>query len=433
MDYQSCCDWMFQRFPTFQKYGKTAFKPGLEKIETLTEHLHSTLESKTIIHIAGTNGKGSTSSLLASALSASGYKVGLFTSPHFLSFVERIQINGTYIPENRVATLINTNKTRIENLDASFFEISLWLALEHFILEEVDCIVLETGLGGRLDATNFIKQPALSIITNIGLDHTNILGDTLEKIAFEKGGIIKPNTPCLIGERQEEVNHVFTDLCSQHKSAMHYAESFDIPTTIKPQLEGQFQQVNAQTAYAACQVLKDLLPKLNPEHIALGINFSQSHFYLPGRWQKVDTSPLSVFDMGHNTSGVKTMLSQLEKENFDDLHVVWSMVSDKDVDDVFALLPKNATYYFCEMDNPRGLKQDALEKLGKKHELNFKCFPTPLLAINNSFSNSKKQDLILCGGSAFLISEVFETFFGKSLAELKKRSIFATVNNKKGN
>lgn len=432
MDYQSCCDWMFQRFPTFQKYGKTAFKPGLEKIETLTQHLHSKLASKTIIHIAGTNGKGSTSSLLASALMASGYNVGLFTSPHFLSFVERIQVNGDYISEDRVTTLINTNKARIEDIDASFFEISLWLALEHFILEDIDCIVLETGLGGRLDATNFIKQPALSIITNIGLDHTNILGDTLEKIAFEKGGIIKPNTPCLIGEYQKEVNHVFEDLCTKNTAQIYQAESFDVPTELKPQLEGEYQQINARTAYAACEILKNTLPKLNTEDIILGINYSQSYFYLPGRWQKMDTSPLSVFDMGHNTSGVKTMLTQLEKEEFKDLHIVWSMVSDKDVNDVFSLLPKNATYYFCEMGNPRGLKQDALEELGKKYELKFKCFSTPLQAIKNSFSNSKKEDLILCGGSAFLISEVFETFFSKSLAELKKRSIFATVNNKKG-
>ena len=432
MDYQSCCDWMFQRFPTFQKYGKMAFKPGLEKIETLTKHLHSTLESKTIIHIAGTNGKGSTSTLLASALSASGYKVGLFTSPHFLSFVERIQINGEYISEERVTNLINTNKTRIERIDASFFEISLWLALEHFALEQVDCIVLETGLGGRLDATNFIKQPTLSIITNIGLDHTNILGNTLEKIAFEKGGIIKPNIPCLIGELQEEVNHVFKDLCTKNRSEIHYAQSYPLPESVKPQLEGEFQHINARTAYAACSILKNTLPKLNPTDIALGINYSQSYFYLPGRWQKLDTSPISVFDMGHNTSGVQTMLTQLKKETYQDLHIVWSMVADKDVHDVFNLLPKNATYYFCQMNNPRGLKQTDLEELGKKYNLKFKSFSSPKEAIKNSFSNSKKQDLILCGGSAFLISEIFETFFTKSLAELKKRSIFATVNNKKG-
>lgn len=432
MDYQSCCDWMFQRFPTFQKYGKTAFKPGLEKIETLTQHLHSKLESIHIIHIAGTNGKGSTSSLLASALQASGYKTGLFTSPHFLSFVERIQINGDYISKDRVAHLINTNKGRIEQIYASFFEISLWLALEHFIEEDVDCIVLETGLGGRLDATNFIKQPTLSVITNIGLDHTNILGDTLEKIAFEKGGIIKPNTPCLIGEYQEEVDHVFEQLCVKNGSAKYKAESYPLPQHVEPQLAGKFQTINARTAYAACQILKDKLPKLREEHIIEGINFSQQYFYLPGRWQKMDTTPHSVFDMGHNTAGVKTMLTQLEKEEYKQLHMVWSMVADKDVNDVFHLLPKNATYYFCEMNNPRGLKQNDLNQLGEKYDLNFKTYSTPLEAINNSFSNSKKDDLILCGGSAFLISEIFETFFQKSLAEIKKHSIFATINNKKG-
>lgn len=433
MDYQSCCDWMFKRFPTFQKYGKAAFKPGLEKIETLTQHLHLKLQSIKVIHIAGTNGKGSTSSLLASALSASNYKVGLFTSPHFLSFVERIQINGTYISEDRVSHLININKNRIEQIDASFFEISLWLALEHFIQEDVDCIVLETGLGGRLDATNFIQKPTLSIITNIGLDHTNILGDTLEKIAFEKGGIIKPNTPCLIGEYQETVDGVFKQLCNKNSAPKYSAESYVLPKNIQPQLAGAFQQINARTAYAACQILKSSLPKLEENSIIEGINHSQLHFYLPGRWQKIDTIPHSIFDMGHNTSGVKTMLSQLKKENYNNLHIVWSMVSDKDVNDVFSLLPKDATYYFCEMDNPRGLKQEDLKALGKKYGLTFTCYPTPLQAINHSFSNSKKEDLILCGGSAFLISEIFETFFAKSLAELKKRSIFATVNNKTGN
>lgn len=433
MDYQSCCDWMFHRFPTFQKYGKTAFKPGLEKIETLTQHLHSKLQSIKIIHIAGTNGKGSTSSILASALQASGYKVGLFTSPHFLSFIERIQINGAYISEQRVTNLINTNKNRIEQIDASFFEISLWLALEHFTLEHVDCIVLETGLGGRLDATNFIQQPALSIITNIGLDHTNILGDTLEKIAFEKGGIIKPNSPCLIGEYQNEVDDVFEQLCIKNTSTKYSGESYHLPKDIQPQLAGEFQQINARTAYAACQILKEGLPLLKEDRIIEGINHSQLYFYLPGRWQKIDTSPHSIFDMGHNTSGVTTMLAQLKKEHYKNLHIVWSMVADKDVNDVFSLLPKNATYYFCEMDNPRGLKQEDLDTLGKKYNLRFTSYKTPLEAINNSFSNSKKEDLILCGGSAFLISEIFETFFDKSLAELKKRSIFATVNNKKGN
>lgn len=433
MDYQSCCDWMFHRFPTFQKYGKTAFKPGLEKIETLTQHLHSKLQSIKIIHIAGTNGKGSTSSILASALQASGYKVGLFTSPHFLSFIERIQINGAYISEQRVTNLINTNKNRIEQIDASFFEISLWLALEHFTLEHVDCIVLETGLGGRLDATNFIQQPALSIITNIGLDHTNILGDTLEKIAFEKGGIIKPNSPCLIGEYQNEVDDVFEQLCIKNTSTKYGGESYHLPKDVQPQLAGEFQKINARTAYAACQILKKHLPLLKEDRIIEGINHSQLYFYLPGRWQKIDTSPHSIFDMGHNTSGVKTMLSQLKKEHYKNLHIVWSMVADKDVNDVFSLLPKTATYYFCEMDNPRGLKQEDLNTLGKKYNLRFTSYKTPLEAINNSFSNSKKEDLILCGGSAFLISEIFETFFDKSLAELKKRSIFATVNNKKGN
>ncbi|MGB0868968.1 MAG: bifunctional folylpolyglutamate synthase/dihydrofolate synthase [Flavobacteriales bacterium] len=429
MNYQSCCDWMFSRFPTFQKYGSTAFKPGLEKIQFLTKDNLLSLKEKTIIHVAGTNGKGSTSSNIASVLKTSGYRVGLFTSPHFLSFTERIQINGDYIPEHEVAELINTNKTLLESVDASFFEISLWLAITYFCKQKVDCIVLETGLGGRLDATNFLSYTDISVITNISLDHTQLLGDSIEKIAKEKGGIIKPNSICILGENHPKTKPIFEAICKIQHSKLYCSEEFEVSTFLEPQLYGKHQKSNAHLAYSTCLLLQSILPKITSKSILEGINTSQQHFFLPGRWQVLNTSPKSIFDMGHNIAGIQEILTQLDKENYSKLHIVWSVVSDKDVKNIFQLLPKDATYYFCEMQNPRGLKEDELAELGTYCKLNYRTFKNASDALKASFTTASSNDLIFCGGSAFLISELFSTYFDKTLVEIKNQTIFATVNN----
>jgi dihydrofolate synthase/folylpolyglutamate synthase len=427
MTYIEACDWLFNQFPSYQKYGKSAFKPGLETMKSLVEDFWEELLSIPVIHIAGTNGKGSTSSMLASVLAYSGYQVGLFTSPHFLSFTERIQINGEYLPEDYVAKLIKENKDTLESKNASFFEISLWMALKYFKEKKVDCIVLETGLGGRLDATNIFPKTALGIITNIGLDHTDILGNTLPEIAAEKGGIIKPNSTALIGEYQKEIEHVFRDLSDKNKAKLLYADQFDAKNPYLVGLPGNFQEKNAQTVFVASTLLQKEFPKISHQSIEKGISQSQQMFFLPARWQKLDTLPVSVFDMGHNQNGVMEAISELKKEKYRNLHIVFSCAKNKGVEELLALLPKKAEYYLSQMENLRGEDISTLEQTAKANILSFQTYDSPYQAYKSALEKANVLDLVLVIGSSFLVSEIFEKKFGKSLAIIKKLTIFAPL------
>lgn len=432
MNYIECCDWMFSRFPSYQKYGKKAFKPGLETINKLTDNLQNQLSEIKIIHIAGTNGKGSTSNMLSSVLMESGYTIGLFTSPHFLSFTERIQINGEYISEYDVENLLTDNKQFLEENNASFFEISLWLSLVYFIKNKVDIIVLETGLGGRLDATNFIKNPLLSIITNISLDHTEMLGDTLEKIAFEKAGIIKKDCPVLIGEYQPEVEDVFKNLATKNNASIYWTSNFKV-NLYKPDLKGKYQEKNAQTVFSAANLLKQRLSLLTDNSIQKGIENSQNYFFLPARWQKLNTEIPSVFDMGHNKEGIKNALLQLKNEKYKNLYIVFSAVKGKNINEVLSLLPKDANYFFAEMYNERSEKIENIEKIAKNINLNYFSFKTVSEAYSSATQIANKEDLVLTIGSSLLISEIFEKYFKKSLVDIKNLTIFAPSSTEKGN
>ncbi|MCT4664419.1 MAG: Mur ligase family protein [Flavobacteriales bacterium] len=433
MNYQACCDWMFNRFSSFQQEGKTAFKPGLEKIRSLLAPILPEIEKIPIIHLAGTNGKGSTSSMIASALAYSGYQTGLFTSPHFLSFTERIQINGNYIPEKEITDLININKEFLEKHEASFFEITLWLAMHYFVKQKIEVLVLETGLGGRLDATNFHSKSLLSIITNIGLDHTDILGNTLEKIAIEKAGIIKKNGKILKGEKQlGEVDQKIREIASQQNSDLRWASDFVTQETEFYSGEEDFQKRNTQTAFAALKWIQEDLTMLTNQSITKGLQESQNIFFLPGRWQKLETKPISIFDMGHNENGVKAALKKLSNEKYEQLHLVWGNVSDKDSGIIFSLLPKEAHYYLTEISTNRSESLKNLEKFALAEKLRFSSYTNPRKAYINALENAQENDVVLVLGSAYLIAEIFSKNFSKSLAEIKKLTIFASSLKKAG-
>ncbi len=425
MNYSQCCEWLYQQFASFQTSGGAAYKPGLERIEVLMSHFNNAHKDYRIVHLAGTNGKGSTSHILHSIFMESGVKVGLFTSPHMLDFKERIRINGDFIEEQYVCDFVNNNKGFFEQGNYSFFEITLALAFTYFRDKGIELLILETGLGGRLDATNIV-MPLLSIITNVSKDHGNFLGDDLLGIAKEKAGIIKQNIPVLIGEYQEEIADVFLSTAKDENSKITWAK--DIETGAKPyivQLKGGFQQTNAHTAWSASQLLKAFFPISN-DQILSGLAKVQENVFLPGRWQVIGKDPKVVFDMAHNEGALKVLSSQLKEESFDDLHIVWGMMKDKEADTIIGLLPKNATYYLCSPKSDRAMDIESLEKYFIKNNLSYTVFHSSVDALTNSISNINKSDLLLVAGSGYLIAELFEKYFKKSAGEMKFISIFAT-------
>ncbi len=425
MNYSQCCEWLYKQFASFQITGGKAYKPGLERIEELMRHFEDAHKAYSIIHLAGTNGKGSTSHMLHSIFMEAGYKVGLFTSPHMLDFKERIRINGHFIKEQFVCDFVNANKSYFEIGNYSFFEITLALAFAYFRDQEIEVLVLETGLGGRLDATNIV-EPQLSIITNVSKDHGNFLGDDLRGIAQEKAGIIKRNTPVLVGEYQAAIADVFLGLSTERNSPLHWAKDFKLGNEpYKVQLGGRFQQTNAHTAWAASQLLKKHFT-IGDKQILSGLAKVQENVFLPGRWQKVSRHPSIILDMAHNEGALKVLSEQLKEESFDSLHIVWGMMKDKEADAIIGLLPQEADYYLCQPESERAMPLDDLEKYFKKYELSYSLCDSTVIALTNSISNANKNDLILVAGSAYLIAELFEKYFKKSVGEMKFISIFAT-------
>ncbi len=425
MNYSQCCEWLYQQFASFQTSGATAYKPGLERIEVLMGHFDNAHKTYDIVHLAGTNGKGSTSHILHSIFMEKGVKVGLFTSPHMLDFKERIRINGEFIEEQYVCDFINENKAFFIAGCYSFFEITLALAFVYFRDREVSVLILETGLGGSLDATNIVN-PLLSIITNVSKDHGNFLGDDLKEIARAKAGIIKPNTPVLIGEFQSEISAVFEEVSLNQNATLYWAK--DIATGEEPykvQLGGAYQQKNAHTAWAASQLLKTDFA-LSDDDILRGMARVQENVFLPGRWQVVAQEPTVVLDMAHNEGALKVLNQQLSMQSFDALHIVWGMMKDKDAEAIIDLLPKQAHYYLCSPEAERAMSLENLESFFKKNELNYSQYDSSVLALTNSISNANKLDLVLVAGSGYLLAELFEKYFKKSVGEMKFISIFAT-------
>lgn len=403
MTYKETTDWMFSQLPMFQMQGASAYKKDLTNTHLLVEHLQHPETKFKSIHVAGTNGKGSTSSMIASILQEAGYKVGLYTSPHLKDFRERIRINGEMISEDFVVDFISENKSFFEAHQLSFFEMTVGLAFDYFVKEQVDVAVIEVGMGGRLDSTNVIT-PLVSVITNIGFDHTQFLGDTLPKIAAEKAGIIKSNIPVVIGEYSEETKPVFLDKAKFENAPIYFAQ--DNPEVVyECALLGDYQLYNKKTVLQAIKLLQTHFA-IDESHITKGFKNVIQNTGLLGRWQILDKAPFTVCDTAHNSHGLKTVLNQIQKHSFETLHVVLGVVNDKDLDSILPLFPKNAKYYFCKPNVPRGLGAEILKQKASDFGLLGKVFDSVSEAYVNAKEMASKSDFIYIGGSTFVVAEI---------------------------
>jgi len=405
MNYSETLDWMFSQLPMYQKQGASAYKEDLTNTILLANHLNNPEKKIKTIHVAGTNGKGSTSHFLASILQEAGYKTGLYTSPHLKDFRERIKINGEDISEDFVVDFIASNKSFFEENQLSFFEMTVGLAFDYFRQENVDIAIIEVGLGGRLDSTNIIS-PLLSVITNIGLDHIQFLGNTIEKIAYEKAGIIKPKTPVVIGEYTFETKPVFESKAKETQSEIFFASEL-IQETYPSVLLGDYQVQNKKTVLQAIRVLQSQNQfKISEENITDGFWNVVKNTRLQGRWQQLGSHPKIICDTAHNKHGLEIVMKQLQREEFDTLHFVLGVVNDKDLDDVLPLFPKNAKYYFCKPNIPRGLEASILAKKAIIFGLNGKVFNSVTEAYEEARENASESDFIYIGGSTFVVAEI---------------------------
>jgi bifunctional protein folC len=394
---------MFNRLPMFQTQGKNALNNKLDNILTFTSALGNPQTKFKSLHIAGTNGKGSSSSMLASILQEAGYKVGLYTSPHLKDFRERIKIDGKEIPEDYVVNFISENKSFLEKHSLSFFEMTVGMAFSYFAEEKVDIAVIEVGLGGRFDSTNIIT-PEVSLITNISKDHTDILGDTLPKIAFEKAGIIKQNVPVVISEYQEETAPVFTARAKEIKAPIIFTNH--IETSLTTDLQGAYQEKNIKGVIAVTELLIHQGWDITPENIAQGLLHVVHNTNLKGRWQTLGSCPTIVCDTGHNVGGLTYVMEQLKKQTYTHLHIVVGFVKEKDVNSVLELFPKEATYYFCSPAIARGLNVDTLKEIATTKGLQGERYSSVAEALNAAKAQALPTDFIFVGGSTFVVAEV---------------------------
>src|SRR5690554_4573416 len=402
--YQQTVDWMFKQLPMFQQVGVSAFEKDLTNTLKLASYLNHPEKQFKSIHIAGTNGKGSTSSLIASVLQEAGYKVGLYTSPHLVDFRERIRINGTEISKDFVVDFIDKHRSFFEANHLSFFEMTVGMAFDYFAKQQVDVAVIEVGLGGRLDATNIIN-PLISVITNIGWDHMNILGNSIEEIAFEKAGIIKQNTPVVIGEYTSETQKVFDKIANHYKAPIHYASLNNEIPDLPSDLIGLYQLHNKKTAYQALQLAKVHFTILQ-QHIEKGFLNVGNNTGLKGRWSILGNNPLIVADTAHNVNGLKMVMTQIHQHNFNRLYIVLGMANDKDINTIINVLPKNATYFIAKPNVPRGLDANILLEKLRYHSLNATAFESITSALAAAKKYATKDDMIYIGGSTFVVAEV---------------------------
>lgn len=423
MTYTETVEYLFNSTPMFQNVGSAGYKEGLDNTITLDNHFDNPHNKFKTIHIGGTNGKGSCSHTIAAILQSAGYKVGLFTSPHLVDFRERIRINGVMIPEQYVVDFVENEKDFFEPLHPSFFELTTALAFKYFAENNVDIAVIEVGLGGRLDCTNIIS-PILSVITNIGFDHIQFLGNTLEKIASEKAGIIKNNTPVVIGETTPETRTVFIQKATSTNSAIYLAEENDIILshqhshnggidyvtktygTIHGELSGLCQIKNTATILTASNVLAKIGLAIQPENIIEGFKHVCEITGLRGRWEKIDENPITICDTGHNVNGLEYIVRQLQQQKYEKLHIVFGMVNDKDIEGVLSIMPKDATYYFCQASVKRAMPSQQLKTLAEAHELKGNTFANVLDAYNSARQNASQNDFIYIGGSSFIVADL---------------------------
>lgn len=404
MNYPETLDYLFGQLPMYQRIGNAAYKANLDNTYRLSELLNHPEKRFKSVHIAGTNGKGSTSHMLAAVLQEAGYKVGLYTSPHLKDFRERIKINGEMISENDVIDFVKEYKNQFEKIQLSFFEWTVGLAFHYFANQKVDIAIIETGLGGRLDSTNIVT-PEVAVITNISMDHTQFLGDTLAKIAAEKAGIIKSTIPVIIGETQPEIKHVFIEKAEQLHAPIQFADEYS-SQEYESDLKGAYQQKNKKTVVATINVLQQLGWNIVENHIITGLLNVVNNTGLMGRWQVLNDQPLTVCDTGHNEAGIKLILAQLAEQHYEKLHVVLGVVNDKDITNILQLLPKNAIYYFCQANIPRALDVHTLAEKASAVGLSGKIFPTVEAAYKAAQKNATAQDMIFIGGSTFVVAEV---------------------------
>lgn len=434
MTYQETIQYLYASQPAFHIVGAAAYKPGLDNTYRLMAHLGNPHERLRAVHIAGTNGKGSTSHLIAASLQAQGYKVGLFTSPHLVDFRERIRISGEMISEDKVVEFVKHNRAFLDEVHPSFFETTMALAFWYFAEQQVDIAVIEVGLGGRLDSTN-ILTPLLSVITNIGIDHTEFLGTTLAQIANEKAGIIKSHIPCVIGETHPETQEVFlnrarecdilgdgletTDCRIWFADQCGYMRRRRMKEAPTCQLKGYYQEKNQQTAFVALQVLYNYCDiTISPEAIATGFAQVCTLTGLRGRWEILSESPLTICDTGHNSHGIRYVVEQLKTENGKretengKLHIVFGMVADKDIDVVLSMLPEEAVYYFTQPATSRALPASQL--LARWQSLHpapqaCHCFDSVATAITTAQKEASNKDIIFIGGSNYVVGEALCT------------------------
>ncbi|MCB0452498.1 MAG: bifunctional folylpolyglutamate synthase/dihydrofolate synthase [Aequorivita sp.] len=404
MNYTETINWLFEQLPMYQRVGKAAYKADLSATLNLAEYLKNPENNFKSVHVAGTNGKGSTSHMLASVFQEAGYKTGLYTSPHLKDFRERIKINGEMIPKQCVLEFVENHKPYFEKNKLSFFEMTVGLAFDYFRKEKVDIAIVEVGMGGRLDSTNIIT-PEVSVITNIGLDHTQFLGDTLEKVASEKAGIIKDRVPVVIGEMLPETKPVFEEIASERNAEILFAEAID-SSNLTSDLKGLYQQKNIKTVLATLRILQKRGWNISEENIQKGLLNTIKNTGLMGRWQVLGENPKVICDTGHNREGLQLVMEQLSKESFKKLHIVLGVVSDKDLASVLPLFPKDAVYYFCKPNIPRGLDASLLLSQAS----GFGLVGEDYISIKNAYLAAIKaasaKDLIFVGGSTFVVAEV---------------------------
>lgn len=405
MTYNETVNWMFKQLPMYQRQGKTAFKKDLSNTINLAQHLNHPERQFKSIHVAGTNGKGSTSHMLASILQEAGYKVGLYTSPHLKDFRERIKINGHCISKQFVIGFIKRNKPFLESHKLSFFEMTVGMAFDYFAKQKVDIAVVEVGLGGRLDSTNII-YPEVSVITNIGFDHTQFLGDTYEAIASEKAGIIKTNVPVVIGETQRATRSVFRDMANAKQADIYFADTL-VKANYLCDLKGNYQIHNIKTVVQTIDVLnKTTSFNISEANLKMGLLRVIPNTGLKGRWQVVSEQPRIICDTAHNREGLSLVVEQLNSEIHDQLHIVFGVVNDKNIDTILPLLPKAAMYYCCKPNVPRGLDAKVLHSSLETYGLNAKVFSSVANALKAAKLNAQPNDLIFVGGSTFVVAEI---------------------------
>lgn len=426
-EYAQTLQYLYDRLPMFQRIGAAAYRNDLNRIRTMAAHMGHPERKFVSVHIAGTNGKGSVSHMLASIFQASGRKTGLYTSPHLIDFRERIRINGQMIPREEVVEITRRMRVDLEHLEPSFFEMTVAMSYQFFADQSVDVAVVETGLGGRLDATNIIV-PALSVITNISWDHAELLGPTLPDIAREKAGIIKADVPVVVGEFQEETAPVFQLMANEKRSLLQFAShKFQLSSlgespngslwtvvrlgkTVDPplfcDLQGHYQSKNIGTVLMAVDVLRGMGWEITDEAVRNGLSQVQSSTGLMGRWMVMGQSPLVVADTAHNEAGIRSVVEQIMKTKHQKLHMVWSMVAEKDRSKIWPLLPKNATYYFARADVPRGLDADVLRMEAEAEGLYGKSYGSLSMALEAARLAAGVEDFIFISGSTFSVSGV---------------------------